>query len=423
MIHPFKPKPWQIAPWRDTSPVLLLTGSAGGGKSRLAAEKIHAYLKRYPNASGLMVRKTRDSMINSTILLMTATVIGDDPTCKHRPSKHRFEYANGSILAYGGMADQQQREQIRSIGRAGALDIAWMEEGNGFVESDYNEILARMRGTAAPWRQIIISTNPDAPSHWIYQRLILGREATTYYSTAADNDANPADYQANLDKLTGLQRARLRDGQWIAATGAVYDEFDHRLHVRERSGPWIKATAGVDDGYTNPACILVILTDSQGRRHIAEEFYQSRVIQADLVRAAQALAVKWNIETFRVDPAAASLIAAMRAAGLNAVPAVNDLRPGIQTIKAALRPDPTGEPMITISPLCTNTIYEFQSYVWKPATPTTPETPLDENNHAMAALRYHEHTNTQPTQPSFIIQPPETPTLAERSLNLHEHTI
>lgn len=87
-----------------------------------------------------MLRKNRTAMTNSTVLFMDCTVIGNDADVTHLSSKHRFEYRNGSILAYGGMADDEQREQIRSIGAAGGLDIAWMEEANAFSEDDYNKL-------------------------------------------------------------------------------------------------------------------------------------------------------------------------------------------------------------------------------------------------------------------------------------------
>ena len=110
MSSSFTPLPWQVAPWLCTDPILLLTGSAGGGKSHLAAENLHGFCLRYPGAMALMVRKTRESMINSTVLFLQRHVIGPDPHVVHLPSKHRFEYRNGSILAYGGMADEAQRE-------------------------------------------------------------------------------------------------------------------------------------------------------------------------------------------------------------------------------------------------------------------------------------------------------------------------
>src|SRR5512142_1978419 len=87
-IAPFKPLPWQIAPWRDKSPVILLTGSAGGGKSRLAAEKLHAACLNYAGVMALAVRKTRESMTNSTVLFLERSVIGGDPNVRHVAQKH-----------------------------------------------------------------------------------------------------------------------------------------------------------------------------------------------------------------------------------------------------------------------------------------------------------------------------------------------
>src|SRR3990172_6192757 len=112
----FKPLPWQIAPLNDKSQVMLLTGSAGGGKSFTAASKQDAFMRKYPEAMGLMMRKQRQSMVNSTILMFEREVLGHDPSVQHFPSKFRFEYTNGSILAYGGMDGDDQKEAIRSIG-------------------------------------------------------------------------------------------------------------------------------------------------------------------------------------------------------------------------------------------------------------------------------------------------------------------
>ena len=114
-IATFSPLPWQVAPWRDTSPVVLLTGAAGGGKSRLAAEKLHGFCLRYPGAIAMVLRKERVTLTNSTLPMLEREVIGEDPRVKHLPSKHRYEYANGSTLVYGGMADDEQRENVRSM--------------------------------------------------------------------------------------------------------------------------------------------------------------------------------------------------------------------------------------------------------------------------------------------------------------------
>ena len=73
-IAPYQPLKWQHKPLRDKSPIVLLSGSAGGGKSRCAAEKVHAFCLKYPGATVLMMRKTFSSMVNSTVSMVNSTV-------------------------------------------------------------------------------------------------------------------------------------------------------------------------------------------------------------------------------------------------------------------------------------------------------------------------------------------------------------
>ena len=89
----FEPYPWQVEAWEDKSPVLLLTGAAGGGKSRLAAEKIHAYMLKYPGATGVMGRKDRTSANRSVVPFMIHTVQGDTTWGRYKQAAGLFEYA------------------------------------------------------------------------------------------------------------------------------------------------------------------------------------------------------------------------------------------------------------------------------------------------------------------------------------------
>src|SRR5574343_664857 len=84
---------WQRAPWLDKAPILLLTGGAGGGKSSLAAEKIHAYCMKYPNAVGIGIRKAREFAAKSVVYAIQKA-IGEDPSVKYAVSEMLFRYAN-----------------------------------------------------------------------------------------------------------------------------------------------------------------------------------------------------------------------------------------------------------------------------------------------------------------------------------------
>lgn len=406
VIAPYKPLPWQIAPWKDKSFILLLTGSAGGGKSRLAAEKMHARRLKYPNSMGLIIRKTRESMTNSTVLFLQRQIIGDDPRVKHVASMKRFEYSNGSILAYGGMKDEQQREQVRSIGADGGLDDVWFEEAHQFTLADYEEILARMRGKATPWRQIILTTNPDSPQHWIYKRLIQGREASVYYSRSTDNDYNPADYNETvLGKLSGVRKQRLKDGLWVQAEGAVYDEFRQDVHVIKPFDipkDWLRFRA-IDFGYTNPFVCQWWAVDPDGRLYLYREIY--RVQRTVKIHAEE---IKKLSDGEKIAYTVADHDAEDRATlaenGIPNIAAKKEISVGIQTVQEYLTVAGDGKPRLFIFEGCTvgfdpvleakkkplSTEEEFSLYVWEKGKDGKPnkEVPVDDNNHGMDSARY-----------------------------------
>lgn len=402
-IATYSPLPWQIAPWRCKTPVILLTGSAGGGKSRLAAEKIHAYCKKYSRASGLLLRKVRQSMTNSTLIFFERTVIGADPHVRHFSSKNRFEYANGSVLAYGGMANEEQKEQIRSIGQSGGLGVAWMEEANRFTEDDYNELIARMRDDSAPWRQIILTTNPGPPTHWIKRRLIDGGEATVFYSRAKDNPHNPADYINSLDRLTGAKRLRLRDGLWVQAEGVVYTEADDETHVIDPFPipPDWRCVRVIDFGYTNPFCCQWWAIDHDGRIYLYREIYMTR-------RTVKTHAMKINEYPEQIEATICDHDAEDRATlhenGIPTKAADKRITVGIERVEERLQVQGDGLPrlfvfrnalvekdtMLDMMSKPTFTWSEIAGYSWPIGADSKPlkETPVDLDNHGMDAMRY-----------------------------------
>jgi phage terminase large subunit len=403
----FNPLPWQIAPWRDLSPILLLTGSAGGGKSRLAAEKILAFCWKYPRSMAVMLRKTRESMMNSTVLFMERTVIANQVGVRHFNSKNRFEYANGSILAYGGMKDEEQREQIRSIGQEGRVDIVWMEEATKFKEDDYQEVLARMRGTAAPWRQVILSTNPSHPQHWIHQRLMLGGEASIHYSKAADNPHNPPEYLETLGRLTGILAQRLRDGKWVQAEGIVYPEFDEDNLTDNEPDPERPIELGVDDGYVNPRAILFIQrTDNEIL--VFDEIYHSKhlpeVCVAETVERVQSWPwplddqvqedlkelIARKLPEIAICPSeAVELRKRFRDADIPVRKGTHKIVEGIKLVRSLIL-DGQGYRTLKVNRRCTNLINEIMGGYKYPelGSKRDDENPIDENNHACDAFRY-----------------------------------
>jgi len=387
---------------------MLLTGAAGGGKSQLAGEKIHALAQRYPKSTSLILRKARETMKNSTVPFYTSTIVGDDPRVRFMPSYYRWEYANGSVVIWGGMNDAKQREAIRSIGVRGGVDFVWMEEANAFSEEDYNEVLLRMRGRCAGWTQIILTTNPDRPSHWIHRRLITGREASVYYSKAADNRYNPAQYLRSLKQLTGVQYERMVLGRWVQAEGVVYDAWDPGIHVIRRfeiPNDWRRIRV-IDFGFNNAFVCLWIAIDPDERMYVYREIYKTRVLVEDHARRIVKLTGAERIEATIADHDAEGR-ATLAKYGVRTLAAYKDILRGIDAVKARMPKDGDGRPRLfwfedALSPEDIDEelvkakkpysgLQEFESYRYPPKSlrsNTEKELPIDEDNHAMDCVRY-----------------------------------
>ncbi len=83
-----------------------------------------------------------------------------------------------------------------------------------------------------------------------------------------------------MSGLTGVRRKRLFEGIWATAEGAVYDTFDPAIHVCQRErAEFGRYLLMMDEGYTNPAVILDVGVDGDGRVHIFREFYRRGVLQ------------------------------------------------------------------------------------------------------------------------------------------------
>lgn len=403
VIAPYTPLPWQLAPLYDKSRVLLLTGAAGGGKSRLAAEKGNAFSLKYPGATGLMVRKTRDAANKSCVPLMWDKVIGGERSgIRFNKSEHIFHYPNGSTIYTGGMNDEGQREAIRSIGSEGGLDWIWIEEANKLTEQDFNELVARLRGTAAPWRQIILNTNPDYPAHWINQRLIIGREASIYYSSAKDNPYLPAEYLDMLETLTGVQYERLVLGRWVQAEGVVYDNFSLQEggNVTEEAeyNPEWPIMWGVDDGYAmgegkgtlsyHPRVVVLGQFTPQGGLNIFAEYGACLEVEETTLKNVLEMPYP-SPELAYVDSSAAQLKARIWGLGIQTSGATHIVTEGIKNVRRLIC-DGNGVRLLKIHPRCKELINEFQSYSYgsSDASVNGERKPLKLNDHYVDAVRY-----------------------------------
>lgn len=400
----FSPLPWQVAPWADTRKTMVLAGGAGSGKSLFAFHKLNALCMRFPGSLGLIVRKARQHLRNSSIPMMESIIGG---RVVHEPSKFRFQYPNGSRIVYGGMFDQKQREALRSIvGESGdGVDFAVMEEASTFTEADYEEVTGRLRGRAATFRQVMLPTNPDADTHWINQRFIRphlagSRLIAVYLPRPEDNPYLDRDYIETLKALTGVRRARLYEGRWVRAEGTVFEVWEPSIHIVdpfEIPRDWRRARS-IDLGYVNPRVCGWAAIDGDGRAFIYRELYKTKQLTGDFAKQIIRCTKEERIEATVCDHDAEGR-ADLEAHGIPTVKAIKEVSLGIDIMTARIAAnrlfwmrgclvDCDEELKKEFKPW--STVQEFDCYVWKRNTDgtITKEEPEKKNDHGMDMLRY-----------------------------------
>lgn len=249
---------WDALP-RD----LLICGPAGTGKTYSILTALHCIAKRYANLRILICRETRASLTQSVLVTFEQEVLPSDGMehVSHgllRRTRQSYIYPSGTEIALAGLDNPAKA-------LSSAWDIIYINEATETTEEAWETLQSRLRRPGRPTQfgYLIADTNPADPGHWLKRRADKGLTAlwdTTFEANPALHDG--ADwteagrtYIANLDRLTGSRRKRLRDGLWAAGEGAWFDGFDTVKHVSERAefDPALPVHVGLDSGHESAA--------------------------------------------------------------------------------------------------------------------------------------------------------------------------
>lgn len=396
--------------WACRAPEVLVDGPAGTGKTRGVLEKGVLATLKYPGARVLLTRKTRASLTESVLVTLEDKVLGrESPVVEgaHRRFRHSYDLPNGSQIIVGGMDNS---DRIMST----EYDLILAFEATELHEDDWEKLTTRLRNGAMPYQQAIADCNPAGPSHWLKRRADEGRmvrlpsrhEDNPVLWNGADWTAEGQRYLQTLDALTGHRHGRLRLGQWVAAEGMVYPEFDAAVHViDEMPAGWETWTKhrSVDFGFTNPFVCQWWAEDNDGRLYLYREVYQTQRTVGDHSGEITRLDTGEKISRTVADHDAEDR-ATLQAAGIPSEPARKDVSPGIQAVSRRLRKAGDGKPRLFFlrnalverdaalkaasRPTCT--LEEIEGYCWARGADGKPvkEEPVKVDDHGCDAMRY-----------------------------------
>jgi hypothetical protein len=140
---------------------------------------------------------------------------------------------------------------------------------------------------------------------------------------------------------------------------------------------------------------MLVCGKGLGRWWVLDEIYEPGIQVATgadcWIARARRLQARWGVSQIYADPSEPAYISALRDSGFEVAAAINDVRPGIQTVAGYLHPDETTcEPRLVIMREgAPKLVKEIQYYHWD----ERKEQPVKIDDHTCDALRYLIHTH------------------------------
>jgi len=410
---------------RDTE--CLLDGPAGTGKTVAILYKIHLLLLSCAGSKWLITRRYNVDLAGSAMATYQAMLDPHEGVYYYGGSKVKpagYIYPNGSFLAVNGL-DRPGR--LKSF----ECDGVYINEATE-CEIDHLEYARmRLRKGTMPYQQIIMDTNPDAPTHWLNERMNSGlttrlvsrHEDNPRYFDLATNDWTEEGRRyifGILGGLTGVRLARYRYGLWAAAEGTVYQDVWNRAKnvIDPFRIPWSwPRYLVIDFGYSHPFVCKWYAIDPDGRLVCYREIYKTKKLVADHCIDIH-IASGWfhllpkshprynSRPAEWADPMPREVICDHdaedratfeRHSGLYTTPAHKGVSDGIQAVAARLRPAGDGIPRLRYfrnllierdmdlaqAKKPTSGLEEFDVYVWKRDASGAKDEPVKENDHSL----------------------------------------
>lgn len=310
----------------------LFHGPVGTAKTAGIVKWCADMCEDYPGVRFLWFRKTRVSMNESVLQTFRKVMLdphfylldefGDDPDPEvFEATRQYLAQRNGYLFEGPSDAMRQNFEFRRPEGYYGPpsrivlagmdnptklfsteYDAAYCNEINELTLDEFESVRRALRSRTLPFHPIIGDCNPDHPKHWLMGRASDGR-LNAQQVEWSDNpwvrhtEAGRAYKEDIRQTYTGHRLRRMYYGEWVAAEGAIWPEFNPAVHeiggkLEKRMGKWYldltDAPEGLGDsvplewffgsqdwGHTNPGCQQVWGVDKAGRMYLVREHYHT----------------------------------------------------------------------------------------------------------------------------------------------------
>jgi phage terminase large subunit len=340
----------------------------------------------------LATKEKEATVLSSELSKMKRTVIRDyKKICKDwgtlknehdfNKSESKHDYFNGSYLDFLG-AD------VNDVGKGFRRDILYINEADKMDVDTAVQFISRAGLT-------IIDYNPDA-LFWGDEYI---NENNFLTLTFEDNEYLPEsevksilDYKIkgffNQDSKDLFNVNNIRNRYWAnkwkvygcglvgSLDGVVFDNWEVVDGIPEGAR---LLGIGLDFGYSNDPSAAVEVYKYNNKRILNEVFYRTGMLNGEIANS-----LPKNTFIY-ADSAEPKSIEEIRRHGVNIMP----VKKGADSIVFGIQTMQTQSYLITSK--STNVINEFQKYTWiKDKSGIVKNKPIDNHNHAIDSIRYHE---------------------------------
>lgn len=304
----------------------------------------------------------------------------------------------GHLIRIIGLNDSNAEERLRGLNAYKIIG----DEVSTWGKDNFDKVFGRLRGEKPNgWDYGFIgTTNPDSPSHWLWEKVNEPETDINYVKWTEHDNITPTakEYYDNLKKRYRHSPAYYKRyvlGEWASAEGVVYTEFNDKNHLFPKENltkdamekTFVSYKVGIDFGTTNPTAIIVVGVTSDNDYVVVEEYYKRDQSLTSVINAVRDVIVRYGVRLryLYIDPASKVLKKGLQEVGIdNVIGGDNSVMNGINHVKDLFAND-----RLYISDGCTNLINELYTYAYSDKDGVNV---VKSDDHACDALRYALYT-------------------------------
>ena len=283
----------------------------------------------------------------------------------------RYEFSNGSVMEFFSADDSSKLRGARR-------DVLYINECNNVTFESYNELAIRTK------KEVYLDFNP-ANEFWVHTELKDEHDADFLILTYKDNEALDESIIQQLERNREKAKtstywanwARVYlDGQIGMLEGVIFSNWK-TLDTLPKDAKLIGI--GLDFGYTNDPTAIIEIYNYNGQRILNELKYQTGMLNSDIAKE-----LPKHVPVY-ADSSEPKSIEEIKRYGIT----IKGVTKGKDSINYGIDVMQRQEYLVTSNSV--NLIKELRAYCWDTdKAGTRLNKPIDTNNHAIDALRYHE---------------------------------